>query len=66
MAEQHDLVARVAQLERQQALQSQAIAKILSDNYQQGPDSAKGLLVQLDPNTYSNLAVVEKVDAPLG
>jgi hypothetical protein len=62
MAEQHDLVARVAQLERQQALQSEAIAAILSDHYADGANSAKGVLVQLNPPKYENLKVQEKQD----
>lgn len=55
---------RLAQLERQQSLQSEAISKILADHYQDGPQSAKGLLVQLDPNKFGSLAVVEKVSKP--
>lgn len=50
---------RLAQLERQQSLQSQAIAQVLANHYADGPQSAKGSLVQLDPNKYSDLAVVE-------
>lgn len=56
---------RVSQLERQQSLQSAAIAQVLANNYQQGAMSAKGLLVQLDPTKYANLTVVEKTNVPL-
>ena len=51
---------RLAQLEKQQSLQSRAIAQVLADHYQDGPDSAKGVLVQLDPDSYESLVVVEK------
>jgi len=57
---------RIAQLEKQQGLQTEALAQILSDHYQDGPNSAKGLLVQLNDQKYKDLPVVEKVDAPLG
>lgn len=50
---------RLAQLERQQQLQTEALAQLLSDHYQDGPGSAKGLLVQLNP-AYESLEVVEK------
>lgn len=54
---------RVGQLEKQQSLQSAAIAQLLANNYQQGSASAKGLLVQLDPTKYRDLGVIEKLDA---
>lgn len=54
------LEERVAQLEKQQSLQSEAIAQILADHYQDGPQSAKGLLVQLNSPKYTPLQVVEK------
>jgi hypothetical protein len=56
------LEERVAQLERQQQLQSEALAAVLSDHYADGPASAKGLLVQLNPPKYENLKVQEKQD----
>jgi hypothetical protein len=62
MAEQHDLVARVAQLEKQQSLFADAIAQMLADHYQDGASSAKGLLVALNPDKYRDLPVVEKQD----
>jgi hypothetical protein len=54
-----DPTEAIRQLQAQQSLQSEAIAAILTNHYQDGPQSAKGLLVQLDPNKYGNLAVVE-------
>jgi hypothetical protein len=57
------LDARIAQLEKQQQLQSEAIAALLSDHYADGPNSAKGKLVQLDPFRYEHLPVQEKQDA---
>jgi uncharacterized coiled-coil protein SlyX len=56
------LEERIAQLEKQQGLQSDAIAQMLADHYQDGPSSAKGLLVQLNDQKYKNLPVVEKQD----
>jgi hypothetical protein len=56
------LEERIAQLEKQQGLQSDAIAQILADHYQDGPNSCKGLLVQLNNQKYKNLPVVEKQD----
>jgi hypothetical protein len=54
-----DPTEAIRQLQAQQSLQSEAIAAILANHYQDGPQSAKGLLVQLDPNKYGTLAVVE-------
>lgn len=54
-----DPTEAIRQLQAQQSLQSEAIAAILANHYQDGSQSAKGLLVQLDPNKYGNLAVVE-------
>jgi hypothetical protein len=56
------LEERIAQLEKQQNLQSEAIAAMLADHYADGPASAKGLLVQLNPPKYENLKVQEKQD----
>jgi hypothetical protein len=56
------LEERVAQLERQQSLQSEAIAAILANRYQDGPASAKGILVQLNPDKYKSLPVQEKAN----
>jgi uncharacterized coiled-coil protein SlyX len=56
------LEERVAQLERQQSLQSEAIAQVLANHYQDGPNSAKGLLVQLNDQKYKSLPVQEKAN----
>jgi hypothetical protein len=53
---------RLAQLEKQQSLQSEAIAQILANHYQDGPGSAKGQLVQLNKPKYEGLVVVEKAN----
>lgn len=53
---------RLAQLERQQGLQTEAIAAILGNHYQDGPASAKGVLVQLNPDKYKSLPVQEKAN----
>lgn len=62
VAEPGSLEERIAQLEKQQTLQSEAIAAMLADHYADGPQSAKGLLVQLNPPKYENLKVQEKQD----
>jgi hypothetical protein len=58
-----DPTEAIKQLQVQQQLQSEAIAAILADHYQDGPASAKGLLVQLDPTKFGPLVVVEKQDS---
>lgn len=50
---------RLAQLEKQQGLQTECIAQLLSNHYQDGPNSAKGLLIQLNNTKYTDLVVVE-------
>lgn len=55
---------RIAQLEVQQAYQSRALAALLSDKYDDGAESAKAMLVALNPDAYTDLAVVEKQNAP--
>jgi len=60
MADQHDLTARVAQLEQQQSLQTDTLAAILGNHYDDGPASAKGLLVVLNEQKFKSLVVVEK------
>jgi hypothetical protein len=57
---------RLAQLERQQQYQTQALAALLGDHYDDGAESAKSMLVALNEPKYKGLAVVEKENAPKG